>query len=234
MICSAGYCDRRAFVRAAVRMPPAHEAIRRCEHAIKGAVANCYLENTEDERSKFLLGLTVQGARNVEAIELLVNGKFYTQALGLCRSGLEAVAIAHFVTKEDGNFKLLEKGFWERWRTELKEFSVPHNSDVLGKYIKDMHSGSTKELQVKKLLAAFERTTMPGSNGNLFYAGYRKLCTYTHPDFDMLRNAVKIRPLGLRYLTYMRHRHGYVCRPILYAVQRQRAAMAGQNWRTGG
>jgi hypothetical protein len=169
--------------------------VRRSARAIKAALTNAYVENPSAPQSQLLLGLTIQAGEHLRAIATLLENEHYTQALIICRSCLETMAVAYGVVSDEKLTKLLEKKSLEQFKKRIGELGLLHRVSGLDETIKSIHSESTASLQVERLLELYGRNLWKADR-NLFYASYRELCTYSHPDYLRLVETIKVHENG--------------------------------------
>lgn len=142
------------------------------------------------DRTKLILSLVVQSVEHVKAAEVLLVNHLPTQALAICRTLVEILALTDGIIQNEEVSKLLEKKSLQNFRKKLSDLKMLDQVTGLDETILSIHPGSTSTLAMDQLLGAFEKRTV-GENRKMYYTGYRMLCEYTHPDYLALIQAIE-------------------------------------------
>jgi hypothetical protein len=167
----------------------------RTKAAIRAALESAYVASPVAPNAQLLLGLVVQAGEHARAITTLLEHHHYSGALIICRSCLESMAVAYGVVTDGKLMKLLEKKSLEEFRKRIREVGLLGYVSGLDETIRSIHPETTASLRVEKLLERYG-TALWGADKNLFYASYRELCTFTHPDYLSLIQMVKVENSG--------------------------------------
>jgi hypothetical protein len=146
-------------------------------------------ENADNERTKFLVGLAVASIDGVRGIEALLDTGLYVQALILCRSNFECLAVASSINVS-GSTKLFEKESLKHFKSRLKDLGLLQQVQGLDQTIDGLHPRDPQKW--RELFDDFERQLQSDPAKSYFYSSYRHFSSYVHPDFMRIFDTVTI------------------------------------------
>jgi hypothetical protein len=149
-----------------------------------------HIEVPPTEKTKIVLALLVQAGEHLRAVKILIQEGLPTQALSICRTLVEVMALTSGIIHDEKILKLFQKKHLEGLRKKLTDMRMLDIVGGLDEAISTIHSGATSALSMDQLLGAFESRVF-GENKKLYYTGYRTLCDSTHPNYLDLFEAVQ-------------------------------------------